>query len=55
MTVDDYTPFETWPPTFKDSLDESRVFWLDHPEMLATEIRVTPTMAVIVARRTHRP
>lgn len=54
MTVDDYTPFDSWPPRFKGGLDESRVFWLDHPGMLATEVRVTPTMAVIVARRTDR-
>jgi predicted O-methyltransferase YrrM len=54
MTVDDYTPFAAWPPMFQGRDDESRVFWLDHPEMLATEIRVTPQMAVIVARRTLR-
>ena len=55
MTVDDYTPMETWPPMFRGQLDQSRAFWLDHPEMLATEIRVAPSMAVIVARRTSRP
>lgn len=54
MTVDDYTPFDTWPPTFNGSPDESRIFWLDHPEMLATEIRVSSSIAVIVARRTDR-
>lgn len=55
MTVDDYTPFKAWPPLFRGEPDDSRVFWLDHPEMLATEICVTPTMAVILARRTDRP
>ena len=33
--------------------DESRVHWLDHPQLRATEIRVAPDLAVIVCR--HLP
>lgn len=54
MTDDDYTAMGTWPPTFKGELDEGRAYWLEHPGLLATEIRVTPSMAVVVARRTSR-
>lgn len=54
MTVDDYTPMKTWPPMFRGELDQSRAFWLEHPDMLATEIRVTPSLSAVVARRTTR-
>lgn len=54
MTVDDYTPMQNWPPLFEGVLDESRQHWLDHPDLLATEIRVAESMAVIVGRRTTR-
>lgn len=52
MTVDDYTPMRSWPPTYQGAVDESRQFWLCHPDMLATEIQVAPDMAVVVARYT---
>lgn len=52
MTVDDYTPMEAWPPMFDGSVDQSRLHWLTHPDLLATEVRVAPHMAVVVGRRT---
>ena len=58
MTVDDYTPMDRWPPTYQDRPDEGRIHWLQHPDLLATEIRLAPDLAVIVARYTpgrHAP
>ncbi len=54
MTIDDFTPMQSWPPLFGVAPDEVRSYWLTHPDLLATEIRVAPEMAVIVARRTTR-
>lgn len=33
--------------------DPLRAFWLNHPQLAATEVLVTPQMAAIVAVRTH--
>ena len=51
VTVDDFTPMTTWPPQFDGRTDDARVHWLTHPDLLATEIRVAPDMAVVVGRR----
>lgn len=53
VTIDDYTPATTWPPTFGDEPDHSRIHWLTHLDLRATEIRVAPDLAVIVGR--HLP
>lgn len=50
MTVDDFTPSDTWPPTFGGSVDAARLHWLEHDDLLSTEIRVAPDLAVVVAR-----
>jgi predicted O-methyltransferase YrrM len=52
MTIDDFSPTVTWPPLFEARPDAARIYWLTRPNMLATEIRVAPDMAVVVARRT---
>lgn len=52
MTVDDFAPTGVWPPMFDGEVDQDRTRWLQHPEMLATEIQVAPDMAVVVARWT---
>lgn len=46
FTVDDFTPSDPWPPE-----DPGRDLWLHHPEVIATEIRLAPDLATIVARR----
>ena len=53
ITIDDYTPANTWPPTFGNEPDHSRIHWLTHPDLHAAEIRVAPDLAVIVGR--HLP
>lgn len=50
VTVDDYTPIARWPPTHNGQVDESRVHWLDHPDLHTTEVTVAPGMAVLVGR-----
>jgi predicted O-methyltransferase YrrM len=50
MTIDDYTPTNSWPPTFDGEVDESRLHWLAHPVLTSTEVRVAPDLAVIVCR-----
>ena len=50
VTVDDYTPATSWPPTFGDQPDTSRIHWLTHPDLHATEVQVAPDLAVIVGR-----
>jgi predicted O-methyltransferase YrrM len=52
MTIDDYTPMTTWPPTFLGAVDTGRDGWLRDERLLATEITVAPGMAVLVCRRT---
>ncbi len=52
MTVDDFTPMDTWPPTFNGEVDHPRLHWLQHPDLLTTEVRVTEHLAVVVSRRT---
>jgi hypothetical protein len=51
VVIDDYTPSATWPPTFGDGTDESRLHWLTHPLLLATEIRTDPDASTILATR----
>jgi predicted O-methyltransferase YrrM len=49
LVVDDFTPMSSWPPTFRGEPDEARLHWLRHPELLATELRLAPDLATVVA------
>jgi predicted O-methyltransferase YrrM len=49
LVIDDFTPMTGWPPTFDGRPDQARLHWLEHPRMRATEIRVTPSAATLVA------
>jgi predicted O-methyltransferase YrrM len=53
LVIDDFTPSSTWPPTYAGAVDDARVGWLTHPALLATEIRLAPDLATLVA--THLP
>jgi predicted O-methyltransferase YrrM len=46
LTIDDFTPTDPWPPD-----DPGRNLWLNHPEAIASEIRLAPDLSTIVARR----
>jgi predicted O-methyltransferase YrrM len=62
LVIDDWTPWDAWPPTKAgpefDALQSaaqqvinSRLHWLKHPDLLASEVRLSPTLSTIVAMR----
>jgi predicted O-methyltransferase YrrM len=51
LVIDDFTPFTDWPPTHNGQVDGVRLFWLNHPNLLATEIRLSEDLSTIVAVR----
>jgi predicted O-methyltransferase YrrM len=50
LVIDDFRPMDCWPPTYQGDPDHARLHWLRHPDLLATELRLTPTLATVVAR-----
>jgi predicted O-methyltransferase YrrM len=50
IVIDDFTPATSWPPTINGQVDDSRLHWLDHPDLHTTEVTVAPDMAVLVGR-----
>jgi predicted O-methyltransferase YrrM len=55
IVLDDFTPIEAWPPTWHDRVDSMRDFWLHDPRLRSVELRVAPTMSVILAITPGRP
>jgi predicted O-methyltransferase YrrM len=51
VVIDDFTPFDRWPPEHLGRPDSSRRFWLEHPSLLATEVRLAPDLSTVVGRR----
>ncbi|MFD8452025.1 O-methyltransferase [Streptomyces coelicoflavus] len=51
VVIDDFTPATTWPPRFNGAPDQSRLHWLEHPELRATELRLAADLSVIVGTR----
>lgn len=51
LVLDDFTPANTWPPTFEGGVDDLRLFYLAHPRLLAVELVVGPDKAVVVGTR----
>jgi predicted O-methyltransferase YrrM len=51
IVMDDFVPATEWPPLFENRVDELRVWWLTHPALTATEVAVSPDMAVILAAK----
>jgi predicted O-methyltransferase YrrM len=49
LVIDDFTPATAWPPMFDGQPDAARLRWLQHPHLLATEIRTEPGACAIVA------
>lgn len=49
LVIDDFTPMTSWPARHAAEIDEARMFWLEHPRLRTTEIRVTPTAASLIA------
>ena len=51
LAIDDLTPAPEWPPRFEGQLDEARMHWLTYPGLDATELRLAPDLATLVATR----
>lgn len=49
LVLDDFTPMTGWPPRHQGHLDEVRMHWLQHPRLLACEVRTGPAAATILA------
>ena len=51
VVIDDFTPAGEWPPLHRGQPDRARLRWLQHPCLLATELRLAADLASIVATR----
>ena len=51
LVMDNWVPWQVWPPAEDGEFDQSRLHWLEHPDLLATEIRLAATLSTIVATR----
>jgi predicted O-methyltransferase YrrM len=51
LVIDDFSPMDAWPPRFAGGVDAARLHWLEHPLLLATEIRLTASASALVAMR----
>ena len=51
VVIDDFTPLVVWPPEHLGGPDRARLHWLEHPALLAAEIRLAPDLSTIVGRR----
>lgn len=51
LVMDDFTPEEHFPEEWKGEPDKVREFWLNHRELIATEIYLTPTTSAILATK----
>ena len=49
IVIDDFTPLTAWPPTFAGKPDLARLYWLEHRDLRATQVNVTPESATILA------
>ena len=49
LVMDDFGPLTGWPPRFGDEVDSSRMYWLEHPQLRATQVRVTPEWSTLLA------
>lgn len=51
LLMDDFTPEEYFPEEWKGKPDKVREFWLNHKELIATEIYLTRKTSAILATR----
>jgi hypothetical protein len=49
--IDDFTPFTEWPPRHGGELDQARMAWLNHPDLVSAEVRIAPDLATIIGTR----
>lgn len=51
IVIDDFTPWSSWPPLLAGAPDDARLFWLEHPSLVATDVRLADDLSCIVATR----
>jgi predicted O-methyltransferase YrrM len=51
LVIDDLTPARDWPARFDGEVDAARMRWLTHADLDATELRLAPDLAALVATR----
>jgi predicted O-methyltransferase YrrM len=51
VVIDDFTPADTWPPLHEGKPDDVRMWWLEHPALRATEVRLADDLSTIIATR----
>jgi predicted O-methyltransferase YrrM len=51
LVIDDFTPLTQWPPMHDGRPDTTRLSWLEHPALFATEVRLAGDLSTIVATR----
>jgi predicted O-methyltransferase YrrM len=51
VVIDDLTPATSWPPRFQGQVDAARMDWMTRPGFDATELRLAPDLAALVATR----
>ncbi len=51
LVIDDFTPLTEWPPMHEGRPDEARLSWLEHPALMAAEVRLAPDLSTIVGTR----
>ena len=51
LVIDDLTPARDWPPRFAGQVDEALMHWLGYSGLDATELRLAPDLAALVATR----
>ncbi len=49
LVLDDFSPSTGWPPLHEGVPDRARLYWLTHPDLLASEVRVAPDAVTVVA------
>jgi hypothetical protein len=49
LVMDDFGPLASWPPLFDGQVDVARLNWFEHPQMRATQVRVTPEWSALLA------
>jgi predicted O-methyltransferase YrrM len=49
IVIDDFTPSAGWPPMYGDEVDTTRLYWLEHPALRATQIGLAHNATTVVA------
>jgi predicted O-methyltransferase YrrM len=51
LVVDDFTPLAQWPPVHEGAPDQARLGWLQHPALMATEVRLAADLSTVIGTR----